>query len=170
MASTDHHSGKMTQYRDRATDAAAIGNFLTGAKTAASSVVSDITESATTAIASAVNPILAEGRAMLDSVVSSVQQVAPTAIATATAALAKLQFSGMTGNFQSATENIVLTLTAFNVADDNSVNIGAPYRKIAPLWMLGGFCQCENAKVLLDCTETEQKAVEDLLNKGVFLE
>ncbi len=164
MAETKHHGGSFAPvYRSREEDAAAIGGFFTGA-------ANRVKDTASTAIASAVNPVVAEGRAMLDSVVTSIKAVAPTAIATATAALAKLQYSGTTGNFQSATEDIVLTLTAYDVAEDNSAHIGAPYRKTVPLWLIGGFCQCENAKLELSCTYAEQKAVEELLNKGVYLE
>lgn len=168
MPSTSHHSGKLDDSPNKI-----IRGLQQGVRSIGNTVGSAVENAATAAgnyITSFADPIIGEGREAINNIITSVERVAPTAIATATAALAKLQFSGMTGNFQSATENIVLTLTAFNVADDNSVNIGAPYRKVAPLGILGGFCQCENAKVQLTCTETEQRAVEELLNKGVFIE
>ena len=117
-----------------------------------------------------INTIVDSGRSALDTVVNAAPNVAQAAISTATAALAKAQYSGTTGNFESALENIVLTLSYFNVSADNSVNIGSPCRKSIQLSTLHGFCKCDGAKVMLDCTEYEQEAVETLLNRGIFIE
>lgn len=117
-----------------------------------------------------VSDVVDSGRSALDTVINAVPIVASSALSTATAALAKAQYSGTTGNFQSVLEPIVLTLTYYNAAEDNSSNIGSPCKKLLQLSTLSGFCQCEGAKVALGCTEYEQQAVEDLLNRGVFIE
>ena len=153
---------KLPAYRDRAADAAAIGNFISGAKESVSSTI--------TAVKEGVGAAVDSGRSALNTIVDAVPAVANAAISTATAALAKAQYSGTTGNFESALENIVLTLSYYNVSADNSVNIGSPCRKTLTLSSLHGFCKCEGAKVLLDCTEYEQQAVEELLNRGIFIE
>lgn len=137
------------------------------------SVQNRVTSGAKEALSNAkviVNDVVDDGRAALDTVVNAVPIVFNSALSTATAALAKAQYSGTTGNFQSALEPIVLTLTYYNAAEDNSMNIGSPCKKLLQLSTLTGFCQCEGAKVALACTEYEQQAVEDLLNRGVFLE
>ena len=156
MAGTYHHSGKL----DTGSNANAVER---AARIIAGNVRSRTSEYN-------INPIVAEGRAILDNIVSSVQGAFGSAVSTATAALAKLYYSGTTGNFESALENIECTLTYFDISEDNSDNIGSPCRKRLVLTSLSGFCQCEGAKVELGCTEVEQQAVETFLNTGVFLE
>ena len=114
--------------------------------------------------------IINEGRDALNNIISAVPDIVSSAVSTATAALAKLHYSGTNGNFQIATEPIVITMTAYTVVDDNSENVGFPYYQSMHLANVTGFCLCENAKVELTCTHVEQEAVEALLNKGVYLE
>lgn len=143
--------------RDRGADAKKIQQAVQEAGT---TIVTNITN----------NSIVSEGRELLNTLTSRVETAAGAALSTATAALAKLYYSGTTGNFESALENIECTLTYFDVSEDNSDNIGSPCRKRLVLSSLSGFCQCEGAKVELSCTEVEQQAVETFLNSGVYIE
>lgn len=143
--------------RDRGADAQAAQAAVTGA---VQNIVNNIS----------VNPIISEGRELLNTIAGNIQSAAATALSTATAALAKMYYSGSTGNFQSALENIECTLTYYDVSPDNSDNIGSPCRRRLALSVLSGYCQCETARVELRCTEVEQQAVESLLNTGVYIE
>ncbi|MBO7183057.1 MAG: hypothetical protein J6V49_02880 [Bacteroidales bacterium] len=117
------------------------------------------------------NNIVDEGRSLLEGVVSSVREVLPKALSTANAAMAQLSFSGTTGNFQSASEDIVLSAKFQPIVEQYPEKIGSPLYKKRYLHDLSGFIKCEDAVFSTTlATSVEEQAVEEFLNSGFFFE
>lgn len=117
------------------------------------------------------NAIVDAGNALLGKIVGSAQKVLPKAISTAQAALAQLSYSGTTGNFQSAEENITLVGKFLPLVDQYPEKIGSPLYKPRYIHNLSGFVLCKDAVFESSiATETEKAAVEAFLNGGMFYE
>lgn len=119
------------------------------------------------------NTIVDKGRALLSGVIEGARDVINTALPSATAALAKLSFSGATGNFTSANENIVLSGKFQIIAETAPNKKGSPCYKNLLISSIpnGGFVMCENPVFAAGtATVTEEKAVEEFLKGGFYYE
>lgn len=108
---------------------------------------------------------------LLDRIVATIKKAAPTAISTANAALAQLSYSGSTGNFQSASENITLSAKFQPIVEQNPEHVGSPLYQRVYLNTLSGYVKCENAVFAApNATSNEETAIEAFLNGGFFYE
>lgn len=118
------------------------------------------------------NETVDSGRNSLWNILQSVaKKVIPGAVSSANAALAQLSYSGSTGNFQSASENITLSAKFQPIVDQYPEKIGCPLYKAAYLNTFSGFVKCEDAVFsATTATSVEEQAVEAFLNGGFFYE
>lgn len=117
------------------------------------------------------NAIVDAGNALLGKIVGSAQKVLPKAISTAQAAIAQLSYTGSTGNFQTAEENITLVGKFMPLVDTFPEKIGCPLYQTRYINTLSGFVQCRNAVFeSTTATETEKAAVEAFMNGGMYFE
>ena len=109
----------------------------------------------------------------LSDIVNGVSRVINKALPAAIAASASLQYRGTQGNFLAYLDSnpILLQARFFSIPADNSDKIGFPsYAANTLLSGLSGFVLCENAVIEISGTVSEEQAIEDLLNAGVFIE
>lgn len=109
-------------------------------------------------------------RDSLNDIVGGVMQVVNKALPAALAACASVQFRGTQGSFMAFVTPIRLTARFISISDDRSDFIGYPCERVVALGQLSGFTLCENATISISGTVIEEEAIEDLLNKGVFIE
>lgn len=109
-------------------------------------------------------------RDSLSDIVGGVLQVANKALPAALAACASVQFRGTQGSFMAFVTPIRLTARFISISDDRSDFIGYPCERVIALGQLSGFTLCENATISISGTVIEEEAIEELLNKGVFIE
>lgn len=109
-------------------------------------------------------------RDSLTDIVGGVMQVVNKALPAALAACASVQFRGTQGSFMAFVTPIRLTARFISISDDRSDFIGYPCERVIALGQLAGFTLCENATISISGTVIEEEAIEDLLNKGVFIE
>ena len=120
-----------------------------------------------------VEPLQEKARAAVDDIINGVMRVANKALPAAIAASAALQYRGSQGSFLSYLQdnNIKLMCKFFQISADNSDLIGYPTTAANSLLSnYSGFVLCENAVIEISGTVIEEEAIEDLLNKGVFME
>jgi hypothetical protein len=120
-----------------------------------------------------VEPLQDKARAAVGDIVNGVMRVVNKALPAAVAASAALQYRGSQGSFLSYLQdnNIKLMCKFFQIGADNSDLIGYPTNAANSLLSnYSGFVLCENAVIEITGTVIEEEAIEDLLNKGVFME
>lgn len=117
-----------------------------------------------------VEPLKNSAREALTDIVGGVMQVVNKALPAALAACASVQFRGTQGSFMAFVTPIRLTARFISISDDRSDFIGYPCERVVVLGQLSGFTLCENATISISGTVIEEEAIEDLLNKGVFIE
>lgn len=117
-----------------------------------------------------VTELKSTARDSLTDIVDGVLQVANKALPAALAACASVQFRGTQGSFMSFVTPIRLTARFISISDDRSDFIGYPCERVVALGQLAGFTLCEHATISISGTVIEEEAIEDLLNKGVFIE
>lgn len=117
-----------------------------------------------------VEPLKNSAREALTDIVGGVMQVVNKALPAALAACASVQFRGTQGSFMAFVTPIRLTARFISISDDRSDFIGYPCERVIALGQLAGFTLCENATITISGTVIEEEAIEDLLNKGVFIE
>lgn len=117
-----------------------------------------------------VEPLQEKARSALSDIIGGVLQVANKALPAALAACASVQFRGTQGSFMAFVTPIRLTARFISISDDRSDFIGYPCERVVALGQLAGFTLCENATISISGTVIEEEAIEDLLNKGVFIE
>lgn len=117
-----------------------------------------------------VEPLQEKARSALGDIIGGVLQVANKALPAALAACASVQFRGTQGSFLAFITNIRFTARFISISDDRSDFIGYPCERVVALGQLAGFTLCENATISISGTVIEEEAIEDLLNKGVFIE
>lgn len=117
-----------------------------------------------------VDPLKNSAREALTDIVGGVMQVVNKAMPAALAACASVQFRGTQGSFMAFVTPIRLTARFISISDDRSDFIGYPCERVVALGQLAGFTLCENATISISGTVIEEEAIEDLLNKGVFIE
>lgn len=117
-----------------------------------------------------VEPLKNSARDALTDIVGGVMQVVNKALPAALAACASVQFRGTQGSFMAFVTPIRLTARFISISDDRSDFIGYPCERVIALGQLAGFTLCENATISISGTVIEEEAIEDLLNKGVFIE
>lgn len=107
----------------------------------------------------------------LGSVLSSVGKVVDKYAPSILAGMAGVQFRGTQGSFQSYTVPVRLSFRYFSITTDRGDEIGRPTLGYYTLSDLSGFVLCENARVPLNnAFQSEQIAIEEFLNGGVYLE
>lgn len=122
-------------------------------------------------LSSTADSLIDKGKNALSDVLSSVGKVVDKYAPSILAGLAGVQYRGTQGSFQSFTIPIRLTCRIYHVTSaDRNAEIGHPTHQYGTLSTYSGFVLCENAKVPLTTTMTEQTAVEEFLNSGVYLE
>lgn len=117
-----------------------------------------------------VEPLQEKARSALGDIIGGVLQVANKALPAALAACASVQFRGTQGSFLAFITNIRFTARFISISDDRSDFIGYPCERVVALGQLAGFTLCENATISISGTVIEEEAIEDLLNKGVYIE
>ena len=117
-----------------------------------------------------VEPLKNSAREALTDIVGGVMQVVNKALPAALAACASVQFRGTQGSFMAFVTPIRLTARFISISDDRSDFIGYPCERVVALGQLAGFTLCENATISISGTVIEEEAIEDMLNKGVFIE
>lgn len=111
------------------------------------------------------------GESLLDRLVNGVKRVLPGAVSAAKGALAQLSYSGSTGNFTTAIENITLSAKFQRIVDQAPNKIGSPLYKNVYINTLSGFVLCERP-VFKSTTATveEETAIEEFMSRGFFYE
>ena len=122
------------------------------------------------AIPSKVTSLVERGTNALGDLLSGVGKVIDKYAPTLLAGMASAQFRGTQGSFMSYCTPIKFQYRYFTIAPDRSTEIGYPLHRYKTLSTMSGFVLCENARLPMDVTLTEQKAVEEFLNGGVYLE
>lgn len=126
---------------------------------------------ATTIGENAIDVTPSNEQSFLEKIVDDVKKVLPTAVSTAQAAIAQLSYSGTTGNFITAEENIILTAKFYKIVEQYPEKIGCPYYQADYLNTFSGFVKCRDAVFSSTiATVTEESAIEEMLNGGFFFE
>lgn len=108
---------------------------------------------------------------LLDRVVGAVEKVLPNAVSAAKGALAQLSYSGSTGNFTTAIENITLSAKFQRIVDQAPNKVGSPLYKNVYINTLSGFVLCEKPVFQSSiATAEEESAIEEFMSKGFFYE
>lgn len=111
------------------------------------------------------------GETVLDKLVGAVEKVLPNAVSAAKGALAQLSYSGSTGNFTTAIENITLSAKFQRIVDQAPNKVGSPLYKNVYINTLSGFVLCENPVFQSSiATAEEESAIEEFMSKGFFYE
>lgn len=102
---------------------------------------------------------------------NGITRVLPGAVSAAKGALAQLSYSGSTGNFTTAIENITLSAKFQRIVDQAPNKIGSPLYKNVYINTLSGFVLCERP-VFKSTTATveEETAIEEFMSRGFFYE
>lgn len=112
-----------------------------------------------------------KGKNALSDVLSSVGKVVDKYAPSMIAGMAGVQYRGSQGSFESYTIPIRLAFRYFAVTTaDRAGEIGRPVQVYYTLSSLTGFVLCENARVPLAAFQSEQIAVEEFLNGGIYIE
>lgn len=112
-----------------------------------------------------------QGNTLLDRVVGAVEKVLPNAVSAAKGALAQLSYSGSTGNFTTAIENITLSAKFQRIVDQAPNKVGSPLCKNVYINTLSGFVLCEKPVFQSSiATAEEESAIEEFMSKGFFYE
>lgn len=112
-----------------------------------------------------------KGNSLLDRVVGAVEKVLPNAVSAAKGALAQLSYSGSTGNFTTAIENITLSAKFQRIVDQAPNKVGSPLYKNVYINTLSGFVLCEKPVFQSSiATAEEESAIEEFMAKGFFYE
>ena len=120
---------------------------------------------------STVDGLVDKGKNAIADVLSSVGKVVDKYAPSILAGMAGAQFRGTQGSFQSFTIPIRLSFRYFQITTaDRAAELGTPAHTNSALNLHTGFVLCENAKVPLAASLTEQAAVEEFLNSGFFIE
>lgn len=112
-----------------------------------------------------------KGNSLLDRVVGAIEKVLPNAVSAAKGALAQLSYSGSTGNFTTAIENITLSAKFQRIVDQAPNKVGSPLYKNVYINTLSGFVLCEKPVFQYSiATAEEESAIEEFMAKGFFYE
>lgn len=112
-----------------------------------------------------------KGDSLLDRLVGAVEKVLPNAVSAAKGALAQLSYSGSTGNFTTAIENITLSAKFQRIVDQAPNKVGSPLYKNVYINTLSGFVLCEKPVFQSSiATAEEESAIEEFMSKGFFYE
>lgn len=127
-------------------------------------------DSARNYVAEKTESLMDKGKNALGDVIASVGKVVDKYAPSMIAGMAGVQFRGSQGSFQSYTVPVRLAFRFFSISADRSGEIGVPVHSYFTLSMLSGFVLCENARVPLAAFQSEQTAVEEFLNGGIYIE
>lgn len=127
-------------------------------------------ESVKTSISAKAESLIDKSKDALNGVISSVGKVIDKYAPSMIAGMAGVQFRGSQGSFQSYTVPVRLAFRFFSISADRSGEIGVPVHSYFTLSTLSGFVLCENARVPLSAFQSEQIAVEEFLNGGIYIE
>lgn len=133
--------------------------------------VANVVESAKNYISDKADNLIDRSKSAIGDIVSSVGKVIDKYAPSMIAGMAGVQFRGTQGSFQSYTVPIRLSFRYFSIsAADRNDEIGRPVHAYYTLSDLSGFVLCENARVPLVAFQSEQAAVEEFLNSGIYIE
>ena len=128
-------------------------------------------DSARNYVAEKTESLMDKGKNALNDVLSSVGKVVDKYAPSMIAGMAGVQYRGTQGSFESYTIPIRLAFRYFAVTTaDRASEIGRPAQAYYTLSSLTGFVLCENARVPLAAFQSEQIAVEEFLNGGIYIE
>lgn len=128
-------------------------------------------DSARNYVAEKTESLMDKGKNALGDVIASVGKVVDKYAPSMIAGMASAQFRGTQGSFQSYTYPIRFIFRYFPIeSTDRAAEIGMPYRVNSTLSAHSGFVLCENARVPLAAFLSEQTAVEEFLNSGIYIE
>lgn len=112
-----------------------------------------------------------KGNTLLDRIIGAVEKVLPNAVSAAKGALAQLSYSGSTGNFTTAIENITLSAKFQWIVEQAPNLIGSPLNKNVAINTLSGFILCEKPVFqATTATAEEETAIEEFMSRGFFYE
>ena len=99
------------------------------------------------------------------------ETILPNVASSAAAALAQLSYSGATGNFESAMENIALFAKFQKIVEQFPERVGYPYCRKVRLNTLSGFISCQ-APTFHSTTATsdEEAIIENFMSGGFYYE
>lgn len=148
-------------YRDRSADAATIRNWISGRVQQVSNAVGNIGVS----VVDSANAIFGKAQGAITDFVNNAMPVALSA-------LGQLSYSGSSGNYQSATEPIVLYAKFFNVSWSEDVNyIGHIAQGRDIINRCPGFNQIDNPRIEIPgLLLTEEEAIETYMRGGFYFE
>jgi len=98
----------------------------------------------------------------------AIEHIFPNVASSAAAALAQLSYSGATGNFQSAMENITLFAKFQKIAEQYPERIGRPYCRKVRLNTLSGFISCQAPSFHSTIATTDEEALIEAFMSGGF--
>lgn len=116
------------------------------------------------------NNLIDRSKDAISDVISSVGKVVDKYAPSMIAGMAGVQFRGTQGSFQSYTVPIRLDYRYYRITENRSDEIGNPVHRYYTLSDLTGFVLCENARVPLVAFQSEQAAIEEFLNSGIYIE
>lgn len=129
-----------------------------------------VLDSARNYVAEKTESLMDKGKNALGDVIASVGKVVDKYAPSMIAGMATAQFKGTQGSFQSYNVPARLTFRYLAVTPSRGAEIGFPTHRYIQLSELTGFVLCENARVPLAAFLSEQTAVEEFLNSGVYIE
>ena len=133
--------------------------------------VANVVESAKNYISDKADTLIDRSKSAIGDVLSSVGKVVDKYAPSMIAGLAGAQFRGTQGSFQSFTIPIRFACRYFSIeVSDRANEIGVPARFNDTLGNHSGFVLCENARVPLVAFQSEQAAIEEFLNGGIYIE
>lgn len=127
-------------------------------------------ESVKNSIEAKANNLIDRSKDALSDVISSVGKVVDKYAPSMIAGMAGVQFRGTQGSFQSYTVPIRLDYKYYLITESRADEIGNPVHRYYTLSALTGFVLCENARVPLVAFQSEQAAIEEFLNSGIYIE
>lgn len=130
----------------------------------------DLVEATKNFVSEKSESLIEKGKNAIGDIVSSVGHVIDKYAPSMIAGMAGVQFRGSQGSFQSYTVPVRLAFRFFSVSVNRSDEIGVPVHAYYTLSQLSGFVLCENARVPLSTFQSEQAAVEEFLNGGIYIE
>lgn len=132
--------------------------------------VANAIESAKNYISDKADNLIDRSKSAISDVLSSVGKVVDKYAPSMIAGMAGVQFRGTQGSFQSYTVPIRLDYKYYLITESRTDEIGNPVHRYYTLSDLTGFVLCENARVPLVAFQSEQAAIEEFLNSGIYIE
>lgn len=116
-------------------------------------------------------PDVSGPQTLLERIWGGIEKVIPGAVSAAKGALAQLSYSGSTGNYTTAIENITLSAKFQRIVEQAPNKVGSPLYKNVYINTLSGFVLCERPTFnATNATVEEETAIEEFMSRGFFYE